>query len=251
MPTPIGGVLPQLDSTTRTELINSDTSMRYYPVLLDLHDKYCLVVGVGQVGTRKVRTLLSCAPGRLRIIDTREPDSCWRELIDQGLLEYHIRSFRDDDLNDCFLVIASTSDEALNWRISRLCAQRGILCNIVDQPEKCSFILPAMHSQGDLTIAVSTSGSSPALAKKIRQDLSTCFGPEYARYLGLMRRLRSLILELGRPTEENTLLFRDLTQSQLLDAVHREDHAQILAVLREVLPESLHHRLEDVIGEPD
>jgi precorrin-2 dehydrogenase / sirohydrochlorin ferrochelatase len=225
--------------------------MRYYPILLDLHDKYCLVVGVGQVGTRKVRTLLSCAPGRLRVVDTRQPDPCWQELIEQGLVEYHIRTFLPDDLEGCFLVIASTNDETLNWQISRMCAERGILCNIVDQPEKCSFILPAMHSQGDLTITVSTSGSSPALAKKIRQDLSTCFGPEYARFLAVMRRLRPLILELNLPTSDNTALFRALTQSQLLDAVQSGDSASILDVLRRHLPESLHPRLEDVIGEPD
>lgn len=225
--------------------------MRYYPILLDLHDKYCLVVGVGQVGTRKVRTLLSCAPERLRIVDTREPEPCWRELIAQGLVEYHVRTFLPEDLEGCFLVIASTSDEALNWRISRMCAERGILCNIVDQPEKCSFILPAMHTQGDLTIAVSTSGSSPALAKKIRQDLGACFGPEYARFLAVMRRLRPLILELNLPTPENTALFRTLTQSQLLDAVQSGDDARILDVLRRHLPEGLHPRLEDVIGEPD
>lgn len=225
--------------------------MRYYPILLDLQDKYCLVVGVGQVGARKVRTLLSCAPGRLRIVDTREPDGCWREVLDQGLVEYHVRTFRPEDLDGCFLVIASTSDEATNWRISRLCAERGILCNIVDQPEKCSFILPAMHSQGDLTITVSTSGSSPALAKKIREDLGACFGPEYARFLTIMRRLRPMILELNLPTAENTALFRDLTQSHLLDAVQSGDDARILEVLRLHLPERLHHRLEDLIGEPD
>ncbi|WP_045219844.1 precorrin-2 dehydrogenase/sirohydrochlorin ferrochelatase family protein [Desulfonatronum thioautotrophicum] len=225
--------------------------MRYYPILLDLHDKACLVVGVGQVGTRKVRTLLSCAPGRLRIVDTREPDACWRELIEQGLVEYQVRSFSPEDLDGCFLVIASTSDEALNWKISRMCAQRGILCNIVDQPEKCSFILPAMHSQGDLTIAVSTSGSSPALAKKIREDLGACFGPEYARFLAIMRRLRPILLELGLPTATNTALFRELTQSQLLDAVQSGDDSRILEVLRRHLPESLHHGLEDVIGESD
>lgn len=225
--------------------------MRYYPVLLDLHDKYCLVVGVGHVGTRKVRSLLSCAPGRLRIVDTRPPDSCWQELIEQGLVEYRVRTFAPEDLDGCFLVIASTSDEALNWRISRMCAERRILCNIVDQPEKCTFILPAMHSQGDLTITVSTSGSSPALAKKIREDIASCFGPEYAEFLAIMRRLRSIILELNLPTPENTALFRKLTQSQLLDAVQTGEKAQILGVLRRHLPETLHHRLEDALGESD
>lgn len=225
--------------------------MRYYPILLDLHGKSCLVVGVGQVGQRKVRTLLSCGPSVVRIVDPRDPDVCWRELMDKRLVEYHQRSFQPEDLHGCFLVIASTSDEELNWRISRLCAEHNILCNIVDQPEKCSFILPAMHCQGDLTIAVSTSGSSPSLAKKIREDLSASFGPEYSRFLDLMRRLRPRILELGWPTSENTALFRRLTQSPLLEAAAQGDTLRIRAVLEEFLPPALHPGLEDIIRESD
>ncbi|GAB6058168.1 precorrin-2 dehydrogenase/sirohydrochlorin ferrochelatase family protein [Desulfonatronum parangueonense] len=225
--------------------------MRYYPILLDLRDKHCLVVGVGQVGTRKVQTLLSCAPAGLRIVDTREPDPCWQEVIDQGLVDYHVRTFEPADLDGRFLVIACTNDESLNWQISRLCAERGILCNIVDQPEKCSFILPSMHNQGDLTIAVSTSGSSPALAKKIREELGTCFGPEYGRFLALMRRLRPLVLELELPTSVNTALFRNLTRSELLDVISQDDPELVLDVLKKHLPETLHHRLEGVVSEPD
>ncbi|HDQ41799.1 MAG TPA: bifunctional precorrin-2 dehydrogenase/sirohydrochlorin ferrochelatase [Desulfonatronum sp.] len=225
--------------------------MRYYPILLDLHGKTCLVVGAGHVGRRKIQTLLSCGPALVRIIDPKQPDQCWQELIDLGIVEYASRSFVPKDLDGCFLVIACTDHESQNWRISRLCAERGILCNIVDQPEKCSFILPALHTQGDLTIAVSTSGSSPALAKKIRQDLGTCFGPEYGRYLSLMRQLRPLVLGLGRPTEENSELFRKMTESALLHAVQADDRAQVLILLKDFLPQSLHTRLEDLIHELD
>lgn len=225
--------------------------MRYYPILLDLHGKQCLVVGAGQVGRRKIETLLSCGPALVRIVDPREPGASWQELVQQGTVEYHSRGFRPEDLNGCFLVIACTDDEEENWRISRLCAERGVLCNIVDQPEKCSFILPALHTQGDLTIAVSTSGSSPALAKKIRQDLGSCFGPEYGRYLALMRRLRPVVLEMGLPTRENTELFRDLTASPLLEAVQKGDKQAMLGLLRSILPGTLHHRLEDLVHELD
>lgn len=223
--------------------------MRYYPILLNLHGKKCLVAGAGQVGTRKIQTLLSCGPGLVRIVDPKAPDRCWQEMISQGLVEYTTRSFLPEDLEGCFLVIACTDDEELNWRISRLCAEKNILCNIVDQPEKCSFILPAMHNQGDLTIAVSTSGSSPALAKKIRQDLESCFGPEYSRYLALMRKLRPLILELGLPTQTNTVLFRDLTECALLEAVRDGGTKQVQTLLKTHLPESLHHHLENLIHE--
>lgn len=225
--------------------------MRYYPVLLDLHGKQCLVVGAGQVGTRKIQTLLSCGPALVRIVDPKKPDPCWQELIDQGIVEYHARGFQPGDLDGCFLVIACTDHEDQNWQISRLCAKRGILCNIVDQPEKCSFILPALHTQGDLTIAVSTSGSSPALAKKIREDLGACFGPEYARYLSLMRKVRPLVLGLGLPTRTNTELFRELTQGPLLEAVQTGNSEDALKLLKKHLPASLHPDLEDLVHELD
>lgn len=225
--------------------------MRYYPILLDLHGKTCLVVGAGQVGRRKIQTLLSCAPALVRIVDPKQPDSCWHELIGQNVVQYFPRAFQLEDLDGCFLVIACTNDEDQNWRISRLCAQRGILCNIVDQPEKCSFILPALHSQGDLTIAVSTSGASPALAGKIRRELGSCFGPEYGRYLAMMRKLRPLVLELGLPTGENTEIFRRLTQSALLEAIQSADRFRILTLLQEHLPAALHPCLEDLVHELD
>lgn len=225
--------------------------MRYYPILLDLHGKTCLVVGAGQVGRRKIQTLLSCGPALVRIVDPKQPDRCWQELIDQGLVAYQTRSFQPEDLDGCFLVIACTDDEDQNWHISRLCAKLGILCNIVDQPEKCSFILPALHNQGDLTIAVSTSGASPALAKKIRQDLGTCFGPEYGCYLSLMRNLRPLVLGLSLPTRENTELFRKLTESSLLEAVQSRDRERALTLLKEHLPPALHPRLKDLVHELD
>lgn len=225
--------------------------MRYYPILLDLHGKTCLVVGAGQVGRRKIQTLLSCDPALVRIVDPKQPDPCWQELIARNIVEYFPRSFLPEDLDDCFLVIACTDDEDQNWRISRLSAQRGILCNIVDQPEKCSFILPALHNQGDLTIAVSTSGSSPALAKKIRQDLSSCFGPEYGSYLALMRKIRSLVLKLGLSTRENTEMFRKITESTLLAAVQSADRTRTLTLLQEYLPVALHPYLEDLVHELD
>jgi precorrin-2 dehydrogenase / sirohydrochlorin ferrochelatase len=225
--------------------------MRYYPILLDLHGKKCLVVGAGHVGRRKIQTLLSCGPALVRIIDPKAPDQCWQELMDLGIVEYATRSFVPEDLDDSFLVIACTDHEEQNWQISRLCAERGILCNIVDQPEKCSFILPALHTQGDLTIAVSTAGSSPALAKKIRQDLGTCFGPEYGRFLALMRKLRPLVLGLGLHTRENTELFRVITEGALLEAVHADDRAQMLDLLKNALPEELHQHLEGLVHELD
>jgi precorrin-2 dehydrogenase/sirohydrochlorin ferrochelatase len=181
------------------------------------------------------------------VVDTRPPAEDFAGLLDRPGLEYAVRPFAESDLDGTFLVVASTDDEELNWRISRLCADRAILCNIVDQPEKCSFIVPAQFVQGDLTVAISTAGNSPALAKKIRQDLGEYFGSEYGLFLRLMSRLRPLVIELGLGTQANTAIFRSLVGSRMLDALQAGDADLGRAILREHLPEPLHPQIGDLL----
>jgi len=125
--------------------------MRYYPLYADLTRKRCLVVGAGEVGRRKIGTLAACGAKEVLVLDTRAPDADLQETLALPSVTFEQRSFAEPDLDGRFLVIASTSNEELNWHISRACEERGILCNIVDQPEKCSFIVPALFTQGDLT----------------------------------------------------------------------------------------------------
>jgi precorrin-2 dehydrogenase/sirohydrochlorin ferrochelatase len=103
-----------------------------------------------------------------------------------------------------------------------------------------------MHTRGELTIAVSTGGASPALAKKIRQDLAERFGPEYALWLKLLRRLRSRILEQGRSSEKNKPLFQDLTDEAILAAIAVRDAAGLEELLKRKLPETLHPSIKDM-----
>jgi len=220
--------------------------MHTYPVFLDLHGKTCLVIGAGQVGRRKIQRLLESRPGRLIILDPLIPEELAADLQADENVTILRRDFRPQDLESVFLVFASTSDQGLNARISRLCAQRNILCNIVDQPGYCSFIVPSMHTQGELTVAVSTGGASPALAKKIRQDLAYRFGPEYGVWLKLLRRLRTRILEQGRSSGENKPLFEDLTDEAILAAIAVRDVAKLEELLKQKLPEMLHASIKDM-----
>lgn len=222
-------------------------AMRYYPMFVSLENKACLVVGAGEVGTRKIASLLACGAGHVLVLDMREPEGDLLGLIRNPALTFERRSFEDTDLDGRFLVIASTSDEALNWRISDLCRERGLLCNIVDQPEKCSFIVPAVVSQGDLTLAISTGGQSPALAKHLRRHLQESFGKEYAALLVVMGRLRPLLLDLGQGTRENTAVFRALVGSKLLEALAAGDREQAAVVLSEHLPEALRPRITELL----
>ena len=120
--------------------------MRYYPIFVNLENKHCLVVGAGEVGKRKIQSLIDSGAGRVSIIDTRPASEELAPLLELGNVEFFCREFEDDDVEGKFLVIACTSSEEVNWRISNLCAERTTLCNIVDQPEKCSFIVPG-HGQ--------------------------------------------------------------------------------------------------------
>ncbi|BCS87188.1 precorrin-2 dehydrogenase/sirohydrochlorin ferrochelatase family protein [Pseudodesulfovibrio sediminis] len=221
--------------------------MRYYPIFVNLENKHCLVVGAGDVGKRKIQSLLDSGAAAVTIIDTREPDSSLDSILKQGNVTYCCREFDDADLNGQFLVIACTTSEAINEHISRVCNERGILCNIADQPEKSSFIVPASVKQGDLTLAISTGGQSPALAKCICRDLRESFGDEYARLLTLMGLIRPLMLDLALETKENTAVFRKLVNSNLLTAIKDHDLDSVVEILKESLPEPLHDNIPELL----
>lgn len=221
--------------------------MRYYPIFVNLEKKSCLVVGAGEVGKRKIQSLIDSGAGHVTIIETRSADKDLDSIISLENVKFECREFVDDDLRGKFLVIACTSNEDLNWRISDLCAKRGILCNIVDQPEKCSFIVPATVKRGDLTVAISTSGQSPAMAKRIRKELQDSFGDEYAKLLTLMGRIRPLMLGLGLDTKDNTIVFRSLVNSDLLTAIKDQDLDAATKILKESLPASLYANITELL----
>jgi precorrin-2 dehydrogenase/sirohydrochlorin ferrochelatase len=214
---------------------------------VNLENKGCLVVGAGEVGKRKIQSLIDSGAGSVTIIDTRPADPEMAPMLALGHVSFECREFRDNDLDGKFLVIACTSSEEINWRISNLCAERGVLCNIVDQPEKCSFIVPATVKRGDLTVAISTAGRSPAMAKRIRQELQESFGDEYAGLLTLMGRIRPLVLGLGMTTPENTAVLRSLVNSDLLARIKARDLDAASEILKESLPQPLHANIPELL----
>ncbi len=221
--------------------------MRYYPIFVNLARKKCLVVGAGQVGRRKINTLASCGADEVLVLDIDPLNAECAEIAGNPNVRFECRPFSHADLDGRFLVIASTSSEALNWEISRECQKRGLLCNIVDQPEKCSFIVPALYAQGDLTIAVSTGGGSPALARKIRKGLHAFFGSEYGAFLTLMGTLRPMVLALGMDTQTNSDLFRAIVDSGLMEALKDHDADKAEGILREHLPEPLFAQIPELV----
>lgn len=195
--------------------------MRYYPVNLDIRKKNCLVVGGGSVGTRKVKTLLECG-AKVTVVSPFATEKL-AKIAENNKITLHKRSYEASDLDSAFLVIGATDDEALNIQISRDAEKQNKLCNIADRPEVCNFILPAIVKRDDLIIAISTSGKSPAFAKKLRKELEKQFGDEYAVFLKMMGAIRKKLLSEKHEPEAHKPIFEKLIHSNLLEHIRSKD----------------------------
>jgi siroheme synthase-like protein len=168
---------------------------RYYPAFLNLQGKKCLVIGGGKVAARKIKSLMDCG-AMITVISPRfHPDIA--RLAEAGFLQWLQRSCKEGDLEDAFMVISATSNKRVNQRIADEAERRGVLVNVVDDPKRSDFIVPALVRRGRLTIAISTSGMSPALAKKIRTRLEKDFGEEYASLIAVIEEVRSTLKRKG------------------------------------------------------
>lgn len=160
----------------------------FYVACLRLAGRKCLVVGGGEVGLEKVEGLLACdATVTLIAPEAIEP---LRELAAEGSIQWLAREWQPSDLDGAFLVIAATDDSDVNIRIFEEAERRAMLVNVVDVPPLCNFILPAIVRQGPLAIAISTQGASPALAKRIRDEVAARYGEPYARLAVLLNEVR-------------------------------------------------------------
>ncbi|MBU4344790.1 MAG: bifunctional precorrin-2 dehydrogenase/sirohydrochlorin ferrochelatase [Desulfobacteraceae bacterium] len=206
--------------------------MRYYPVNLDILNRKCLVVGGGSVGTRKVITLLDCGA----IVTVVSPDITEKllELAGNGSITWEKRSYLVSDLDTMFLVIGATNDEELNRQISADAEKINLLCNIADRPKVCNFILPSIVNRGDLVISISTSGKSPAFAKKLRKELEKQFGEEYAEFLRLMGAIRKKLLRKKHQPEVHKHFFEQLINSSLIEMIKNNKKEDINSLLFEI-----------------
>src|SRR5712691_10815036 len=210
--------------------------MRYYPIFLDLSTHPCLVIGGGTVAERKVESLLQ-ARGQVTVVSPTLTPKLRSWVADQ-VITAHERPYRPGDLKGFALVFAATDDEELQRQIAAEAKAAGVFLNVVDRPALCSFIVPAIVCQGDLTLAISTGGASPALAKKIRQTLEENFGSEYALALQLLARVRERVLRNGLSADERLRLFTALADSPLLDYLRERQVDKINALLQKTVGES-------------
>jgi precorrin-2 dehydrogenase / sirohydrochlorin ferrochelatase len=160
----------------------------YYPVMLNLQARNVLFIGGGWETEIKIRGLLE-AGAKITLLSTGDhPDL--EPLEDTGEIIWHRREYVATDLDGVWLVMSHPVNKLENHVVFEDAEARGILCNCVDDPERCSLILPSVLRRGDLVISVSTSGTAPALGVRIKQRLAQMYGPEYTDFLALLRELR-------------------------------------------------------------
>ena len=193
------------------------TYLKYYPLFLDISRRKCVVVGGGRVAERKVSRLLSSGANVEVIAKKLTP--LLLEMSREGKIVHRDLDYHRALLSGAFLVIGATNDCSVNRRIGKDARAIGILVNVVDDPEQGDFIVPSLLERGDLAIAVSTGGRSPALAKKIRKELESLYGPEYSVLLQIMGELRGKLIAEGNDSDENRERFESVAYSEILDYI--------------------------------
>ncbi len=206
--------------------------MKYYPVFLDVKARPCLIVGGGPVGVRKARALEKC--GAKVTLVSEYVDTACRDLERRGI-RIEEKMYEKADTKEMFLVFAATNNALLNQQVQADAGAAGALCNVADAADQSDFILPSTVDRGDLILAVSTSGASPAMAKKIREELFDQFGPEYADMLGLMRAVRKKLLASGHTPDDHRKSFHALIEKGILKQIENNDIPAVNRTLKEVL----------------
>jgi precorrin-2 dehydrogenase/sirohydrochlorin ferrochelatase len=218
--------------------------MPYYPVFLDLDGQKVLVVGGGEVAERKIKTLLTYGC-RISVISHHLTPHL-KELAVRKRIHHLPHESLGTLMDDAFMVIAATDDQDANRQIASRARKQGLLVNAVDQPEDCNFIMPSIVKRGDLQVAISTAGKSPALAKKLRNDMESIFGPEYDSFIELLGMIRKKLLSKGQASSQNKLIFQRLVDSSLLELIKKGDRNEIRDTLRSILGEGF--PVEDIVN---
>ncbi|HXT24699.1 MAG TPA: bifunctional precorrin-2 dehydrogenase/sirohydrochlorin ferrochelatase [Candidatus Eisenbacteria bacterium] len=194
--------------------------MNLFPMFVKLHGRLVVVVGGGEIASGKIDGLLK-AGGNVRLIAPKVHLSL-ASLIRTRLIDWIPREFTAGDLDGAALAIAATSAPGVNASVFREAESRGIFCNAVDDIENCHFYYGSVVQRGDLQIAVSTNGKSPALAQRLRQELEQQFGPEYAVWLEWLGAARELLRAADGGAESSKQMLRHLASKPMYEQFVKE-----------------------------
>ena len=202
----------------------------FYPIYLDVKGKKCVVVGGGKVAYRKVCSLKE-AGAEVVVIS---PKIC-PEMADEEAITLIKTNYEEKFLEDALLVIAATDNEAVNKRVALDAGRKSIIVNVVDYPELCSFVVPSTINRGDLCISISTGGASPAVAKRIREELEAVFGTEYEEYLDLLTKMRGVAMSDIKDSAKRRKILQRLAEKDILDIVKNKGITEAEAKMREIM----------------
>ncbi len=205
----------------------------FCPLHVDLKERQCLVIGGGTVAERKVNVMLSYRA----MVTVVSPDlsAGLNSLLKADKIAYIADSYRPAYLKDKFIVICATDDLGINRAAAAECRSRGILVNSVSEPENCTFFLPALLKKGLLTVAVSTAGSSPALARRIRDEIGAVISPEYEVYTEYLNKIRPQVLARVKDGSRRKALLKYLAA------------AEFFSVFKKLSPDEIERITEQLI----
>ena len=214
-------------------------SRPYYPAILDIAGRGALVVGAGKVGEGKITNLVAAGAKVKAVSLTATPQvTRWAE---DGTIELELRPYESADLEGRFLVIAATEDNDTNVRVFEDAERRQMLCNVVDVTHLCNFILPSIVRRGDLAIAVSTGGASPALARRIRLSIGDRYGDEYEVALKLLGSLREELKAAYPAPDDRKVIFERIVYSDLMDLIRAGDEEAVEAWVQRCIDDGPHY----------
>lgn len=205
---------------------------KYYPIMLDLCGKKCVVIGGGKVAQRKVLSLLRCG-AKVKVISP-ECTNKLKELQIEGKIELIKRPYIFGDVKGSFLAFIATDQEKVNKSSLEEAKAEGILVNVIDNPCECDFVVPSVIKRGDLQITISTNGKSPMLSKKIRQELEETFGEEYREYISILGDLRELVLREIDDIRIRRKVFETVVYSDLLEKYKNREIKDIRKAIMEL-----------------
>ena len=205
----------------------------YYPVFLDLRGRTCVIIGGGEVAERKIQNLLECGARVTFISPVVTPGI--RERVSRDEVQWKAREYMDGDLKGVFLAIAATDQREINKAVADEGAREGVVLNVVDDAPLCTFIAPSIVRRGDVTVAVSTGGASPALARKIRESLERSEVLEYAYLSGVLSSARKELKRLG--VEVHPHRWQECISDELVTLVKADKSQEALARLMHELLE--------------
>jgi precorrin-2 dehydrogenase/sirohydrochlorin ferrochelatase len=198
-----------------SRITNHESQKHLFPVFVKLKDKLCVIVGGGKVARRKAKSLIECG-ATVNVISPLAEEQI-KQWVSEGLLTWCEKKFSAGDLNKACIAFAATDDSEENKKVVEICNRKGIMVNVVDEPELCDFFVPSVIRRKSLAIAISTEGKSPLFAQRLRKELEQILTDEYGEFLDMLGEQREKVKQAEPDREHRKKIFEALVYSEILD----------------------------------